>query len=480
MEFNIRHALIIALGTSPKCRKIIDEIYKKDEQRYYEIYIESNFLNDKLKSLFSIKTEESINKLIGIVESSYVDNDIIKIEKIIREFNPSIVNFAKNSNIINLDQYRLKYLYDKIDEFSEPELFTYYISLMYLGYMKKKKVCGNVSFTFVKEYWSEYLRTLALNYNRHNLIFMGEDYTNKIGNLYKVFDLEKFESIKEDSLELFIENFIEKRVVENVKRKTGIDDISIIPLEIYGDIRIKSFRYGILKYMGSFGRFLDTLGLEKLEIFQDVNINNNELNMILREFVMAMEHNDIPESDRDLYIVSCLYIYNLAELYKEAKYLYLNKSKEEKYKDLKLLEAQILKNESNFNKNKENLENKLSEKDKEILRLKKILKEREIENRNLKNEIIKKESEIKEKDNSNKELLEENKMLVNMISSLKDDDDNKISLEDKISYINKFNISLFGGHKSVDNLLEVLNDINIYKELNRDITSIKNLILFLL
>lgn len=476
MDFNIniRHALIIALGTSPKCRNIIDEIYKKDEQRYYEIYIKSRFLGDMLKSLFSIKTEESINKLIGIVESCYIDNDTIKIERIIREFNPSIINFAKNSNIINLDKYRMKYLYDKIDEFSEPELFTYYICLIYLGYIKRKNVSGDISFEFIKNYWDGYTKTLALNHYRHSLLFMEENYTDRIGNLYNIFDLGKFETIKENSLELFIENFIEKRVVKKVKKETGIDDISMIPVEIYSNIRNNSFKEGILKYIGSFSRFLDTLGLEKLEIFQDVNINNDELNMILKEFIMAMEHNDIPESDRDLYIVSCIYIYNLAELYKEAKYLYLNKSKEEKYKDLKSLESKILKNEKDFNNKKEKLELKLSEKDKEIIKLKELLKEKEKENRILKNELIKKETEINDKNISNKELLKENNMLVDIMSSLKNNKKIEISLEDKIDYINNFNISLFGGHKSIDNLLEILNNITLYKELNRDITSIKN------
>lgn len=474
LSMNIRHALIIGLGMSPKCRGIIDEIYKKDEQRYYEIYIKSKFLDDMIKGLFSIKTEESINKLIGIVESCYIDNNTIKIERIIREFNPTITNFAKNSNIIDLDKYRLKYLYDKIDDFSEPDLFAYYISLMYLGYIKGKNVCGAISFEFVKRYWEGYTKTLALNYYRHNLYFIDTDYTDKIGKLYSVFDLEKFERIEDISLELFLENFIEKRVVERVKEKTKIDDISIIPVEIYSDIRDDSFKEGILKYIGSFSRLLDTLGLEKLEIFQNVNFNNDELNMILKEFLMAKDNNNISDDDMELYITSCIYIYNLAELYKEAKVLYLNKSKEEKYKDLRALECRIFENEQKFNKRKESLENKLIDKDNEISKLKELLKQKEKETRELKSEIIKKDTEISKLENSNKDLLEENNMLVDMVSSLENVEENSISLEDRINYINQFKISLFGGHKNIDNLLEVLSNLSLYKEINRDITSIKN------
>ena len=204
MDINIRHALIIALSLNKKTNDIINEIYLKNEKEYYEEYLESEFYDDYLKRTFTLKIEERVNKLIGIVEKCYKENNFFLIEKIIRKLNPSIVNFAKKSNSIDLNLFFEKYMKDRIDSIVEEEIFSTSVCLLYLGKVYNKKVTSNNLFVYIEKYWEGYKKSIMNEYNKFNLDIEYE-ISEEVGKRYKYFGLKPFEKIKEDSLILFIE-----------------------------------------------------------------------------------------------------------------------------------------------------------------------------------------------------------------------------------------------------------------------------------
>ena len=241
-EFNIRHAFIIAFGTMDKCREIIDEIYSKNEQLYFEYYINSEFVFDLVKRTFSYKGESTINKLIGITQYCYDKKDYILIEKIIRKANPSINNFVKSSHIVDIDKYKDKYIINKINDISEQEMFCSYIGLMYLSSLKKKNFQGSeITVGFTYKYWDGYLNSLILSKEPDKTKFLNEDYTDKIAPYFKYLNLSSFENIN-IRLGLLLENFIEDEVnkkiytVSNLKvNQDGID------MRTYEAIRSEAF-----------------------------------------------------------------------------------------------------------------------------------------------------------------------------------------------------------------------------------------------
>lgn len=475
----LKQLLIISVGSNRKCRETIDSIYKENESRYYEAYVKSDLFGASIKNFFTTKSEEAINKLTGIIEVSFHQNDFNKILKIIRAISPSICNFVKTAPEVNFLTYINKYLKDKEYEMSETEILTHFVSILFLSTCVYKKNIVNSS-DILKHIikWKYNFKSMEDFYDERDMLkFNGNDITERVADLYSMFNLAPFEEVKEDNLGVFYENFIENTVRAKVKNITGINlNEEYVPNveDIYNKIRNSIFEEGICKYIGSFSRLYKMLGIEDMEASNEVPFGTQELNMILKDYAIARVENNISESERDLYVIASLFIYNLAYLYKEAKDLYLNKSKEEKYKDLKKIEQDIAKKEEIFTKESTKLINSKKEKDIEILKLKETIKNLQKEARLQNKQIDNLKAELTDVKSKYEDVLSENDMLINILPMKQEISQNDVSRNEMIEYINKFNISIFGGNKTQEILSKELINTTFYTELNRNISSIKD------
>lgn len=405
--------------------------------------------------------------------------DLLTIEKIVRKVNPAIVNFVKKSHKVDLNHFLQKY---KTHGLSESEQFSIGISLLYLAYKNNKEFDGIPYISFIFGKWDSFRNVMLSNsdYRKESgSLDNSPDVLKSIEDGYELFNIRKGEKIN-SSLEDFISNYIEDSIYERIGVESRLD-LSVtqhIPIELYESIRSSLFKSGTIGTIGSLSRYLASLGLESGELFFDTKIDNYVLENIFRDYSYAIKYDGASESEKSLYIIACLFIYNLVELYKECKDMYLNNLIEEKYKEALELENEIKIRKDEYKTELSKHKKEIKESRNEIELLKKRIKELEKENSKLVSKNIKDtekindlEKEISEYNMTIEELKEECSSLSETALTV----DNSISIEDKIEYINQYKIGIFGGMSNIKTLSSKLNNISFYTSQNQDISSISNL-----
>lgn len=476
-QLNIRHALIIGLSLNRNCREVIDEIYYKNEKLYHDTYLNSGFRDDCLKKIFSMTTEDTFNKLAGIVEVCYKKKDWLLVEKVIKKAHPSIVNFVKKSNVVDLDKFSENY---EFKNFLEDEQFSIIVSLVFLAPLYKKDFVGDSNLYFILNKWNRFLsimkadELLAVAQSEKEIV---NEYINKG---YDLFAFDKSDKI-DCNLEYFISEDIEKKVFNKLGIDYNLDSKTLKSLNIdlseYEETRNNEFLHGINKYVGCFSRYLHSLGLDSGDIFVDTPITNEGLENIFKDFYFSTVGNNVDDKDMELYIASCLFIYNLTYLYKDCKDIYLNQASEDKYKELKDMENDLIKQKEKFDEKEFKIKKQLKENKSEIDELKRRIKELEKANSKLESDNRKKDETINSLTLENGYLKENITELSNELDTIEDNVVNTcdISLEDKIDYINKYKIGIFGGFSNINKLSNTLINVEYYNEINQDISSINNL-----
>lgn len=488
-EFNIRHAFIIGIALERKCADVINEIYYANEKLYHEAYLNEGLSEDLLKRTFTMETEDRINKMSGIIQVCYQKNDFLLIEKIIKKCHPSIVNYVKKSRVINLDEFSEKY---QINSLSETEVYSILVSLMYLSVRKGKTIEESASpVQFILGKWDSLLDPLRCDYKLMLENNMGEYSTQVLEDIeigYKMFDYSNnFKNKLDNNLEDFISNhlehetykrlgvfnykFLDERKKFEVSKKIFIDD--------YIKARNEVFTSGIGKYIGSLSRFLKTLGLNEGDIFIDTPLDKDAFENIMANYSYAKTDNNVKEEDRELFVVSCIFIYNFAVLYKKCKDMYLNKLLEDKHKEAIELEKEINLKREKYESKLEEYKSKINEVNNENKELKRRIKELERENAKLSGEASKTVEKIDSLNELNTELkstIEELKHQCENLSEIAFTTTSEdISTEDKIEYINKFKIGIFGGMSNIKSLSGNLKNTAFYNSKNQDISSVLGL-----
>ena len=105
LTLDIRHLMVLALGSSERSQPTIKRIYRNNELYFYEKYKKSLLSNDELKEIYPAIDLEHINMLIGIVEDAYDNMNFTDIDEIIKAFNSRIFKFIKNQSIIDVDEF---------------------------------------------------------------------------------------------------------------------------------------------------------------------------------------------------------------------------------------------------------------------------------------------------------------------------------------------------------------------------------------
>lgn len=469
MKFKIEHMFTIGIGASIKCKEIINEIYGVREKEYYELYINSKMSNDALKRTLTMEEEESVNKLIGIIEYCHKTSNFFLIEKIVSKLNPSIMKFFKKSDKTDLHKFQMIYLDGIYNNIEEMEIFANQVSLIYLSYIYDKDVIlSGANEYFINGVWEQLTNTLYHEETKYDVVFKDMDCKPAIKSCYRLFELDEDAIVENQSLNLFLENFIESQVLSKFNKEDVLK--RNIDLEDYKNVRVKLFREGMVKYIGAYSRFCKTLGLNSNTSLSYTNVNNDVLNMIFKEVPLAVHYNSFDLSEISIYIISCIFLYNYIEMYKTSKDIYLNVSKEEKYKELIEHERSLKEKENEIKEVISKKESIISSKDEEIRKLKEEIKALKEEKSNLNRDII-------NLNNENKELNDEF-IKINTIEVEKQmneiESNSEVTYEEAIENIKDKKIVIFGGANSIKNIKKILPNVILLNDINKDISVIKN------
>lgn len=486
--FNARHVAILALGSSTRCRDKIKEIYKSDELSYYEKYRKSEMKDDLLKEVYPAIDLEHINMLIGIFEEAYEKNDFSNIYEIIKSFNPRILRFVKNKTVVDIDEFMNKEFHENkfrkkvgdgifFDEsINEIEMFNEAAVLIYITKQKEQELTG---FSLTRTIG--HFKMLADNLARRE--FSKEipvEVLNKVNELKVIFGLNDAFIDRQSDLGNFFDNMIEYEIERMLSDKIGIDTFKKrgIHPDVYDTTRSSVFEKGLFKYIGTLTSFTSYFDIETNLSMSGVPINSKIVDRILYSCLNGKNGNKIPDSELGLLFVSELFIYSIAYHYNDLKYKYLHSEKEKYFDDITRLESSL---ESKYNQLEEKeagmtqaIENNkvtLTNKDNEITRLQKELREhkRLLEKSEKENHSLQQKLELASAEN---DMLYE---LLNRKNEIKANNE-EISYDLKIEFIqSKQQLAFFGGNKTTNNQLKgIFNNIIFFEKNTSDISSISN------
>ena len=477
ININIRHQLLIALGTYKKCHDVIDRIYEENEHRYYQAYMNSAMRNDCLKEMFSLSNVESINKLIGILEYCYDSNSFLLIEEIIKAVNPSIIRYCKKSHDANFNVFMEKfYGADGYMKMSEHTIFVLGTAVFYLCTLYQKDCNGSMLF-HVFSYWNMLCEGLQRHYEFSNQIHFNK-FSDEIKQMYKRYDI----NISDETiiLDCVLDNIIDNETVKIMTEKHGAFRVQnqLISHDEYRCARSQSFEQGISKYIGAMSGLFSHYGLDSNTLFT-YSVDSKFFDSIFYECANASKYNGIKESELDFMVISSIYIVTLLNMYKQAKDLYLNKSKEDKFLYLSEYETKLKEEHEKLNdsiKQNNSLHEKSQKEIKQLTESKKIV---ESECAVLNSEIRKLKAEnerIQNQLTEQQEYIDSLEELLSSTDKVSDDTLNvDMSSDDIIKFINdnQFKIALFGGHNTTRSALEnSINNILLFDKKSADISSI--------
>lgn len=482
--FNPKHAAILALGSSAKCRIKIEEIYKSDELVYYQKYKTSQLYEDKLKEIYPAIDLEHINMLIGIFEDAYEKNDFNDIYVIVKELNPRILKFLKNKTVIDIDEFLNREFFNNkykrkigtgifFDEsVNEGEMYKEAYVLFYVASLNNQCIEGLYKQRVIENY-----SILQNSLSIHKMVNQPtENALKRLDEFKLLFGLDDVFINRQKSLGDLFDNLIEYQIEAKLCSQVGKDNFQKygVPISLYDSIRKSIFKTGVFKYIGSYCGFTPLLNFEADLSLASVPINSEITNKIILACINSLKGNNIPETEAGLLLISELYMYAIIYHYNELKDKYLHSEKEKYFEDITNLR-------NSLNTQYEQLLSKQSEANDIIKRnktelddLKKKLAEVNSSLRTTELKLKKKDDELKRINDVNKKLYIENDMLYELLNR----DSNtptEASYTEKLSFIQSKRLALFGGNKATINLLKSqFEKIIIFEKNTSDISSIKS------
>ena len=464
MTFNIRHMFIITTGTQQKAKPMIDKLFKEREQEYYELYLNSEMYEDTIKEMFTIPCIETINKLIGIVEYSYNNNSFLLLEQIAKEIHPSIIKYVKKKPTVNIQDFF--YSYVNIKEASEQDLYSIMVCLVYFSVLYKKEVMGNEAFYLG---WKLYLDS-AMKHARVNEI--PEKNKPMIDKMYEWLHISK-----EQTFPMKFDNIFDFLVDSEIIEMLQLPDhksLTTLSSSVYQSYRDKVFKQGLSKHIGVCSGMFSAFGLDTNTIFNRI-ISKEYLDSILNQCVNYYKANNLTEEELKGFMIHSLFMVNLLYLYDEVKDLYLKKSKDDYFHELKSFETRLKEEKHTLDVEHKTYQSKLTELEKEKKALSLQVKGLQSELANL-TSLYKKEQQ--ETLALNEELLSYKREMEALRTSYEKahrlEDEATISLEEMVAQLNEYKIALFGGHNTTKSKLATsIPTILMFDNKTEDISSIK-------
>lgn len=387
-DLDLRMHLIVALGSKTALHSEIDAIYRQNELYYYNAYKESIYYNYPLFSTFTTMKAEYMKKATGIVQADYNNNSNTNIFRLIKKGYKAAWNYVKDRDTVDINDFLISWLKhnDGKGRVSEIDIFNTAGIAIYLCIRTLK------TYSFDIEFQSLLYRFLAeIQINSHWEKYRFNDQTilqhrKEIDELYKTFHIPKKNG----------------QLLGSILNNINVADIKVMPETIlaqhkYENLRRLSYKRGISRYIGALTDWFKAIGINELDIFSDFTVDIKDLDKLFLEYLIAKNENNIPEENKELFVIALLYILCLAKEYKKTKDGYLNDLKETMYRDLSNLQNELAQREVDLNRRERQLindrlkcdaeikalQNDLSYMKKQLERLKEKLTEREKDQKEL-------------------------------------------------------------------------------------------------
>lgn len=461
-EINIRHYLIMALGGTSFIHKYIDELYELRKWEYYEAFRTSEFYGDLRLSRHVARSEEKMKKVAGIVEWCYNRNEFDLVYKLIKKgFKFTYQYFTQRQHkTFNLDDFTLAYSNKKKEPVSDLELYYASIVLIYLCTKERKPYSLNNGYG---ELLVHALQSYMFECFAWDIRFsdnMKEQHKEGVEELFKHYGLPR--NMKPTTLGKFLELFVEREVELELRKN---------PFQSVHDARGKIFQKGISKYIGTLSNWIKVNGLYEMDLVENIPITKQEVEAFFLDFVIAKskEGNMLTDQDRDLYLVSTMYLYAVIKQLKEVKHLYLDDSQEQHYIELKQKEESIRQKgaklaalEAEYKAKEEKMSKRIRELDEELRKANRALQQAD--------------AELEKREDLAKEV----SALRSYVYSMTQDEESpqKLTMKELAEKIQQKKVAVIGGHQNwVNHMQEALPEVRFagVDSLNRDISYVDNM-----
>jgi hypothetical protein len=428
-DIDIRLHLIIALGSKTFLHSEIDEIYRQDELKYYNAYKESVYYKSPIFSMFTTMNAERMHRVAGIVQADYNNNSNTNIFRLIKKGYKAAWNYVKSRDLIDINDFLISWLKRNggMERVAEIDIFNTASVLIYLCLKTLKK------YSFDSEFKSSLYR------------FFTETQVNCHWEKYSFNDEAILQHRKEID-ELYMTFHIPKKngqLLDSILSNINVAEIKVMPETRltqceYSNLSHLSFKRGISRYIGALSGWFKTLGINNMDIFSDIKVNVKDLDKLFLEYLIAKNENNIPEENKELYVIATLYIQCLAKEYKKTKDVYLNDCKETMYYNLTNLQNELAQKEDDITKRESKLIN-------EKLKLEEENKTLQNELEYAKRQIVRLEGKLVEKEKDQKELLALREYMFSLEDYPIDNEETK-SAEDIAAFFKDKRCAIVGGN----------------------------------
>ncbi|MBU3161629.1 hypothetical protein KPL37_18185 [Clostridium frigoris] len=378
--------LALALGSKEFIYNDIDKIYKNNRILYYELYKSSSLSKLKCYKSLNALQEEYVQKIIGIIEYSCINNDTSVIYSLIKKGYNLVFRYYNSHELLSI--HEVLNLYYKTSP-NPPMLEIQNITsiLVYLhtnGPEKDWDTNDPLNDVMTQSYLDFINQTIYQDIKYSISKSVTSEQVTKIRSTFL---------LNRKDIKL---NRVFGEIRQNEASKLGFNkDLDASDYVAVNYRRKQLAKQGISKYISAYERLLCANQFHPF--FLDVaEFSEVEIDYIVKNCIDNQSTSNIPDSEMNLYITSCLFFSILIKEYRKVRDLYLNKSKEDLFLSLKTQREEIGRREHSLEK-KENL---LTE---EICRLKqvngelrKVAKEHDIQLNRINNELKTAQSNDKE------------------------------------------------------------------------------------
>ena len=433
----VKSEFCIAVATEAKAE--IDKIFNKNKIEYIKAYKESSVYKSNLICSCVAETFIYAEKAAGILEMNLKNEDYTDVLNIYKKAYRKMYNntrFLKKVSIRDILRhispgYRGNYeavatlymyiLLEKVDDIEECfEVIDGYIKDLLIA---EKYLEVNFSKTTISQFAEEikdvrdYLGVNKRSYTAEELI---RTITGK--------DMERYNKSK-----------------------------ILMPYEMTNDVHYMEKIGDISKYIGAMEGLFKYLQIESVEMFSKATFSSFEIDQIICNYFFSQKFNTFKESDRNAYLISCIYFAVIGKEYNSLKKRYVKEFNEDYLINIDNLEKKL----NNSIKSMKDKEEKYIEKNNYYTRREKELLDKiaklEKENKSLKNQ-IKKDEPLKQ------EVVKLRNFVFDSSANIDYLDDVKLD-EIDIDKLNDKNVVIFGGNQTwVRNMKERLPNATFVSE----------------
>lgn len=455
--------VIMSIGSHSYLHDEINKIYENNKLKYYELYRNSTYFNNKSFMFCTTQNYVNIQRFSGIFlyEKSISKNSITM--NLIKKGYKFIYNFIKNNQCVNFYKLRNDYLKFISENVYEQTVKSSHVFAIALYLCEEFKV--NIQYeewdidNMIKPSFDTYQYVTSykdLNFNESKII----EYLEKYADI----------GITKKSFKLTLNEFTSTMSRQRMEKMSKVAVTNKISDEQLNNITINSPFFKSLNFISRILFFcdIDVLDLQSITI-----LDYEKVKQIVQLCLEGINYNELPELDMDQLFAVSLILYSLAQEYNITKNEYLGNAHEKTIYETMRLKEEYGNKLVSLTKREESAEievNKLKRLNREsmdeIYALKKQLKDREKEifQLGIKYDKLEKQSD------ELTQIIELYRLQYNEIE--------KIGMEDMIKFISSRKCVVVGGHvnwqEKLQNMLSNSRFISA-DELNKDMCFLTNL-----